>query len=322
MHKPLAVRGIALMAGSLTPAALIAQTYPAKPVRIVVSFAPGGATDIFARATAAEISRSLGQQILVENRAGAGTTIAADLVAKAPADGYTLLFTDLSTHAITTSLYTKLAYHPVRDFAAVAPVNLSPLLLVSHPSVSARSVKDLIAMAKKHPGMTSGHSGIGTVTHMTGELFRMRAGIAVTPVAYKGGSTPVVALLGGEIAMLMGTIPASIHYVRQGKLVALGIAAARRSPYIPDIPTIAETIPGVEGAVFSAVLAPAGTPASVIQLLSSEFAKAAESPKAKEVFATNVAEVVKMTPAELTRHLERDVKRWAEVVKATGAKAD
>jgi tripartite-type tricarboxylate transporter receptor subunit TctC len=320
--KRSAVHCIALVGGTLAAATAFAQSYPAKPIRIVVSFAPGGATDIFARATAAEITRSLGQQVLVENRAGAGTTIAADLVAKSPADGYTLLFTDLSTHAITTSLYSKLAYHPVKDFAAVAAVNLSPLMLTSHPSVRAKSVKDLVAMAKKHPGVTSGHSGIGTVTHMTGELFRLRAGIQVTPVAYKGGSTPVVALLSGEIAMLMGTIPASIHYVRQGKLVGLGIAAERRSPYLPDMPTIAETIPGVEGAVFSAVLAPAGTPQNVIQLLNPEFAKASESPKVKEVFATNVAEVVRMTPAQLSQRLERDVKLWAEVVKATGTKAD
>jgi tripartite-type tricarboxylate transporter receptor subunit TctC len=316
------LRGIGAVWAALAAAAGMAQTYPTKPIRVIVSFAPGGATDIFARATAAEITRSLGQQVLVENRAGAGTTIAADLVAKAPADGYTLLFTDLSTHAITTSLYGKLAYHPVKDFAAVAPINLSPLMLVSHPSVRAKSVKDLVAMAKKHPGVTSGHSGIGTVTHMTGELFRLRAGIQVTPVAYKGGSTPVVALLSGEIAMLMGTIPASIHYVRQGKLVGLGIAAERRSPYLPDMPTISESIPGVEGAVFSAVLAPAGTPGNVIQLLNAEFAKASDSPKAKEVFATNVAETVRMTPAQLTQRLERDVKLWAEVVKATGTKAD
>ena len=320
--KHSAVQCLAVAASALAAATAGAQSFPAKPIRIVVSFAPGGATDIFARATAAEITRSLGQQVLVENRAGAGTTIAADLVAKSPADGYTLLFTDLSTHAITTSLYAKLAYHPVKDFAAVAPVNLSPLMLVAHPSVRAKSVKDLVAMAKKHPGMTSGHSGIGTVTHMTGELFRLRAGLQVTPVAYKGGSTPVIALLSGEIAMLMGTIPASIHYVRQGKLVGLGIAAERRSPFLPETPTIAESIPGVEGAVFSAVLAPAGTPAGVIQLLNAEFAKASDSPKAKEVFATNVAEVVRMTPAQLTQRLERDVKLWAEVVKATGTKAD
>src|SRR5690606_27772668 len=217
---------------------------------VIVPFPPGGATDTFARTTAAEITKSLGQQVIVENRPGAGTTIAADLVAKAPPDGHTLFFTDLSTHTITSSLYRKLKYDPMRDFTPVAPVNISPLLLVSHPSVPARSVKELVALAKKSPGMTAGHSGVGTVTHMTAEKFRMRAGIETTAVAYKGGATPVIALLGGEITMVMATVPASIPYVRQKKLVALGLAAERRSRHVPEIPTIGETVPGVEGAVF------------------------------------------------------------------------
>ena len=299
-----------------------AQSFPTKPIRLLVPFPPGGATDTFARTTAAEITKSLGQQVLVENRPGAGTTIAADVVAKSAPDGHTLFFTDLSTHTITASLYTRLPYHPLRDFTPVAPVNLSPLMLIAHPSVPARSVKALVAMAKSHPGITAGHSGIGTVTHMTAEKFRMRAGIQVTPVAYKGGNLPVIALLGGEIAMVMATVPASIQYVRQGKLVALGLAAERRSPYVPDIPTIGESLPGVDGAVFSGVLAPAGTPAAIVQLLNAEFAKASDSPRAKEIYATNVAETVKMSPAELGKRLERDVQLWAEVVKATGVKAD
>ena len=299
-----------------------AQSFPTKPIRLIVPFAPGGATDTFARTTAAEITKSLGQQVFVENRPGAGTTIAADLVARAAPDGYTLFFTDLQTHTISASLYRKLTYDPLRDFAPVAPINLSPLVLLSHPSVPARSVKALVAIAKKNPGMTGGHSGIGTVTHMTLEKFRLRAGVQLTPVAYKGGATPIIALLGGEITMVMGTAPASIQYVRQGKLIALGLAAERRSPYVPDIPTIGETLPGVEGAVFSGVLAPAGTPANVVQLLNAEFAKASDSPKAKEIFATNVAEVVKMSPAALAQRMERDVKLWAEVVKATGTRVD
>ena len=299
-----------------------AQNFPTQPIRIVVSFPPGGATDIFARTTAAEMTKSLGQQVIVENRPGAGTTIAAAVVAKAAPDGYTLLFTDLQTHTITTSLYSRLPYHPLRDFTPVAPVNLSPLVLVAHPSVGARSVKQLVAIAKKNPGMTAGHSGIGTVTHMTLEKFRLRAGLQLTPVAYKGGNTPIVALMGGEITMVMATAPASIQYVRQGKLVALGLAAERRSPFLPDLPTIGETIRDVEGAVFSGVLAPAGTPANVVQLLNAEFAKASNSAKAKEVFATNIAEVVTMSPAALGQRLEKDVKLWAEVVKATGTKAD
>jgi tripartite-type tricarboxylate transporter receptor subunit TctC len=316
------VRWAACIAAAARWAPASAQNFPTQPIRIVVSFPPGGATDTFARVTAAEMTKSLGQQVIVENRPGAGTTIAAALVAKAAPDGYTLLFTDLQTHTITTSLYSKLPYHPLRDFAPVAAVNLSPLVLVAHPSVGAKSVKQLVAIAKKNPGMTAGHSGIGTVTHMTLEQFRMRAGLQLTPVAYKGGNTPIVALLGGEITMVMATAPASIQYVRQGKLVALGLVAERRSPVLPDLPTIGETVRGVEGAVFSGVLAPAGTPANVVQLLNAEFAKASNGAKAKEVFATNIAEVVTMSPAALGQRLEKDVKVWAEVVKATGTRAD
>lgn len=295
-----------------------AQAFPTKPIRLVVSFPPGGATDTFSRALAAEMAPSLSQQVIVENRPGAGTIIAAELVVKAPADGYTLLFTDLSTHAITRSIYTKLKYDPLRDFAAVSAVNVSPLLLVAHPSVTAKSVRELVALAKRHPGITVGNSGIGTVTHMTAEKFRLRAGIEVTPVSYKGGALPVIALLSGEIAMVMATIPASIQHVQRKKLVALGLAAERRSSFLPDIPAIGETVKGVEGAVISGVLAPVGTPREVIARLNAEFAKAAESAKVKEVFAANAAETLKMDPAEVQKSLERDAKGWADVVKATG----
>lgn len=312
----------ALALGALVVSGALAQSFPARPVRFVVPFPTGGATDTFSRVLAAEISRSLGQQVIVENRPGAGTTIAAEFVAKSPPDGHTLLFTDLSTHAITSSLYSRLAYHPLRDFAPVAAVNASPLLLVAHPSVGARTVRELVAVAKKHRGITIGHSGIGTVTHMTAEKLRLRAGIEVTAVGYKGGATPVIALLGGEIALVMATIPASIEHVKRGRLVAIGLAAERRSPYLPDIPAIGETVKGVEGAVISGVLAPAGTPRAVIERLSAELAKAAEAPKVKEVYATNAAEALRTSPEQLQKALERDVQIWAEVVKATGARLD
>jgi tripartite-type tricarboxylate transporter receptor subunit TctC len=308
---------VALIVAALA-AGVHAQAFPTKPIRVIVSFPPGGATDTFSRALAAEMTPSLGQQVIVENRPGAGTIIAAEFVVKAPADGYTLLFTDLSTHAITRSIYTKLKYDPLRDFAAVSAVNVSPLLLVAHPSVTAKSVRELVALAKRHPGITFGNSGIGTVTHMTAEKFRLRAGIEVTPVSYKGGALPVIALLSGEIAMVMATIPASIQHVQRKKLVALGLAAERRSSFLPDIPAIGETVKGVEGAVISGVLAPVGTPREVIARLNAEFAKAAESAKVKEVFATNAAETLKMDPAEVQKSLERDAKGWADVVKATG----
>ena len=311
---------VVMSIAALTSAGAVAQAFPAKPIRLIVPFPPGGATDTFSRVAAAEMTKSLGQQVLVENRPGAGTTIGAELVSKSPPDGHTLFFTDLSTHTITASLYPKLPYHPLRDFAAVAAVNSSPLLLVAHPSVNVRSVRELVQLAKRHPGITCGNSGIGTVTHMTAEKFRLRAGIEVNPVSYKGGALPVIALLGGEIAMVMATVPASIQHVRKGKLVALGLAAEKRSPFLPDIPAIAETLNGVEGAVISGVLAPAGTPRAVIDRLHAEFARASESAKAKEIYAENAAETLKVTPAMLEQALEKDVKTWAEVVRATGVK--
>jgi len=298
----------------------VAQNYPAKPVRLIVAFAPGGATDTFSRVTAAEISKSVGQQVIVENRPGGGTTIAADLVAKSAPDGYTLLFTDLSTHAITPSIYAKLPYHPLRDFAAVAPVSSSPLIMVAHPSVSVRSAKELIALAKKHPGITCGNAGMGTVTHMASEKFRMRAGIDLTPVNYKGGATSTVSLLTGEIALIVTTIPAALEYVRSGRLVAIGLTAEKRSALLPEIPALGETVKGVDAAVVAGALAPAGTPRNVIERLNAEFAKAVDSPKAKEIFAANAAEALKTTPDAMQRSLEQDVKTWAEVVKTTGVK--
>lgn len=311
-----------LLLAALAASNAAGQAFPTRPVRLIVPFPPGGATDTFSRAAAAEMTKSLGQTVIVENRPGAGTTIGADIVAKSPPDGHTLFFTDLSTHTITGSLYSKLPYHPLRDFAPVAVINSSPLILVAHPSVGARTVRELVAVAKKHPGITLANSGIGTVTHMTGEKFRLRAGIQVTAVSYKGGATPVVAALGGEVALVMATVPAAIQHVKKGKLVAIGLAAARRSPYLPDVPAIAETIKDVEGAVISGVLAPAGTPRAIIDRLNAEFAKSSEVPRVKEIFAVNAAETLKMSPDELQRSLERDVKAWAEVVRATGVKID
>ena len=313
-------RWIACILTVLIANGALAQAFPTKSIRLVVPFPPGGATDTFSRVAAAEIAKSLGQQVVVENRPGAGTTIAAELVAKSSPDGHTLFFTDLSTHTITASIYPKLPYHPLRDFVPVAAVNSSPLLLVAHPSVNVKSVPELIALAKRHPGITSGNSGIGTVTHMTAEKFRLRAGIEVTAVSYKGGALPIIALLSGEIAIVMATVPASIQHVRKGKLVALGLAAERRSPFLPDIPAISETIKGVEGAVIAGVLAPAATPASVVERLNAEFARASNSARAKEIYAENAAETLTMTPAAVRQSLERDVRTWAEVVRATGVK--
>ncbi len=311
---------VAAAVAALAPVSAVAQAFPAKPVRLVVAFPPGGATDTFSRVAAAEMTKSFGQQVIVENRPGAGTTIAAEYVAKSAPDGYTLLFTDLSTHTIVPSIYAKLAYNPQRDFAAVAPVSTSPLIMVAHPSVGIRSAKDLIALAKKHPGITCGNAGIGTVTHMAAEKFRWRAGIDLTAVNYKGGATSTISLLTGEIALIVTTIPAAIEYVRVRKLVAIGLTAEKRSALLPEVPALGETVKGVEAAVIAGVLAPAATPRNVIERLNAEIAKAVDSPKAKEIFAVNAAEAMRMTPEAMQKSLDQDVKTWAAVVKATGVK--
>ena len=318
--QSLLARTAMVLTAAMASAGAAAQAFPVKPVRLVVAFAPGGATDTFSRVTAAEMSKSLGQQVLVENRPGAGTTIAAEHVAKSAPDGYTLLFTDLSTHTITPSIYSRLGYNPLRDFAAVAPVSSSPLIMVAHPSVGIRTAKDLIALAKKHPGVTCGNAGIGTVTHMAAEKFRWRAGIDLTPVNYKGGATSTISLLTGEIALIVTTIPAALEYVRAKKLVAIGITAEKRSPLLPEIAALGETVKGVEAAVIAGVLAPAGTSRAVIERLNAEFARAVDSPKAKEIFAVNAAEAMKTSPDSMQRSLEQDAKTWAAVVKATGVK--
>ena len=298
----------------------VAQTYPAKPIRLVVAFAPGGATDTFARVTAAEITRSLGQQVIVENRAGAGTTVAAEFVAKAAADGYTLLLTDLSTHAIMPSLYTKLSFNHARDLVAVAPVSSSPLIMVAHPSVGVKNAKDLIALAKKSPGVTCGNSGVGTVTHLAAEKFRTRAGIELTSVNYKGGATSTVSLLTGELSLIVTTIPAALEHVRSKKLVAVGLTSDKRAAALPDIPALGETVNGVDAAVIAGVLAPASVPRAIIERLNAEFAKAVDAPKAKEIFLTNAAEAMKQSPEVMQRMIEQDTKTWAEVVRVTGVR--
>jgi len=318
MHKTIALMSAAVLATIGT--GVQAQTYPAKPVRLVVAFATGGATDTFSRITAAELTKSLGQQVIVENRPGAGTTIAAELVAKSAADGYTLLFTDMSTHAITPSLYSKLSYNPQRDLMAVAPVSTSPLIMVAHPSLGVKSAKELIALAKKNPGITCGNSGVGTVTHMAAEKFRMRAGINLEMVNYKGGTTSTVSLLTGELSLIVNTIPAAIEYVRSKRLIAIGITAGKRVAAFPEIPALGETVQGVDAAVIAGIFAPANTPRNLIERLNAEIAKAVEAPKSREIFAANAAEAMNLSPEAMQQMLEQDMKTWADVVKATGVK--
>ena len=306
--------GIAFSAGAA------AQNFPIKARRLIVAFAPGGATDTFSRITAAEITRTIGQQVIIENRPGAGATIAAEFVAKSAADGYTLLFTDLSTHAIMPSLYNKLGFNHARDLVAVAPVSSSPLIMVAHPSVGVKNAKELIALAKRSPGITCGNSGVGTVTHLAAEKFRTRAGIDLTSINYKGGATSTVSLLTGELSLIVTTIPAALEHVKTKKLVAIGLTADKRAAALPAIPALGETVKGVDAAVIAGVLAPANTPRAIIDRLNAEFAKAVDAPKAREIFLTNAAEAMKQSPEVMQRVMEQDTKTWAEVVKVTGVR--
>lgn len=314
------IKGLSIFAVALVSTGAVAQSFPTKPVRIVVAFAPGGATDTFARVTGSELTRSLGQQVIVENRPGAGTTIAADFVAKSASDGYTLLLTDLSTHAIMPSLYHKLSFNHARDLIAVAPVSASPLIMVAHPSVGVKNAKELIALAKRKPGITCGNSGVGTVTHLAAEKFRTRAGINLTAINFKGGATSTVSLLTGELDLIVTTIPAALEHVKNKRLVAVGITADKRAAALPDIPALGETVKGVDAAVIAGVLAPANTPRAVIDRLNAEIAKAVDAPKAKEIFLINAAEAMKQSADAMQRVMEQDVKTWAEVVKVTGVK--
>ena len=305
---------LALSAGA------VAQTFPTKPIRLIVAFPPGGATDTFARVTATEMTRNIGQQVIVENRPGAGTTIAAEFVAKSTADGYTLLFTDRSTHAIMPSLYRKLGFNHARDLIAVAPVSTSPFIMVAHPSVGINNAKELIALAKRNPGITCGNAGVGTGTHLSAEKFALRAGIKLTAVNYKGGATSTISLLTGEIALIVTTIPAALEHVRAKKLVAIGLTSEKRAAALPEIPALGETVRGVDAAVIASVFAPANVPRAAIERLNAEIAKAVDTPKAKEIFLVNAAEAMKQSPEAMQLALEQDARAWADLVKVTGIK--
>jgi tripartite-type tricarboxylate transporter receptor subunit TctC len=304
-----------LVAGAM-PALSEAQTLSARPIRLIVGFATGGATDTFSRVIAQQMTDTMGQPVVVENRPGAGGTLAADLVAKATADGHTLLMTDMSTHSIVAALYKKLSYDPVGDFAGVASIATSPLLIVAHPSHNIQSISQLIQRAKADAGKLSyGSSGNGTITHLAFEAMKKRADIDVIHIPFKGGASTVTSILSGELTVSIATIPAFISHVKAGKLVPLAVTSAKRSSHLPDIPAVAETVPGVDAA-------PAKTPRDIIDRLNAEFSKALDGAKVKDAFAANAADPLRMTPAAFQAKYVGDMRAWAEVVTASGARID
>jgi tripartite-type tricarboxylate transporter receptor subunit TctC len=308
---------------ALATTTVCAQGYPNKPVRLVVGFTPGGGVDINARLLAPKLTEYLGQQVIVDNRPGAGTNIANEFVARAAPDGYTILVNTAAV-VINMSLYKKVNYDALKDFAPISIFSQSPNILTVHPSLPVKGVKDLIALAKSKPGaMNYSSAGSGTTQHLTGELFKLRTGTKIVHVPYKGSAPSLTALLGGEVEMTFANIPAISSHVKANRLRALANAGTKRSDQLPDVPTMREAgIKGVEVVVWYGLLAPAGTPREVINVLASSIAKAARSPDTRQRLIDQGAEPVGNSPEEFSKFFREELTRWAEVVKVSGARAD
>jgi tripartite-type tricarboxylate transporter receptor subunit TctC len=300
-----------------------AQPYPARPVRFVVPFPPGAATDALARIIGQKLADALGQPVVVDNRAGAGGTIGTDVVAKAPADGHTLLMAS-TAFAINASLHARLPFDPLRDFAPVTLVAFLPNALLAHPGVPATGIRDLIALARSRPGQLGYASGgSGSAAHLAMELLKTSAGIDVLHVPYKGGGQAMNDVLGGQIALLFTSVYSAQPQVKAGRLRALGVASAKRTPLAPDLPTIAESgVPGYEVVAWYGVMAPRGTPASVVARLHAEIAKGLGTADSTERFASQGAELALVPSSAFADHVRSEVAKWAKVVKATGARVD
>ena len=323
-------RRLVLAAALSLPWLAAAQTaWPSKPVRIVVPFAAGGTTDILARALAPELSRVFGQQFIVDNKPGAGGNVGADQVAKSPADGYTLLMGTVGTHGINQSLYPKMPFDPIKDFAPITLVAGVPNVLVMNPAKAAEAkinnVADLIRYARANPGkLNMASSGNGTSIHLSGELFKSMTGTFLVHFPYRGSGPALLDLIGGTMDLMFDNLPSAMPQIKAGKLKALAVTTAQRSAALPDVPTIAEAGPvkGFEASSWFGLLAPVGTPADIVSRIQQESAKALGSPALKERLLSQGATPSGMPPAEFAAYIAAETKKWAQVVKASGAKVD
>jgi tripartite-type tricarboxylate transporter receptor subunit TctC len=298
--------------------------YPVKPVRIVHGFTAGGISDVLARAIGARLTASMGQPVVVDVRSGAGTTIASEHVAKSPPDGYTLFLQDMTTHAINASLYRRLPYDSVRDFTPVTLIATSPLVLIAHPSLPVRSVKDLIALAKKRPGeIAHGSSGNGTIVHLAAEMLKSMSGIDMVHVPYKGSPQLVTGLLGGEIAVSFATTPPVLPNVEAGRLRALAVTTPQRTDAAPGVPTMKEAGLGdFELVLYTGVLGPRGMPAPVVERVNAEFAKAVQLPEIRQVYAKVGAAPAASTPDAFAAHIRSEMAKLGKLVQLSGARID
>jgi tripartite-type tricarboxylate transporter receptor subunit TctC len=311
----------ALLAGSI-PAS--AQPYPNRPLRIVVPFPPGGGTDIGTRIVAQKLQEAWGQAVIVENKPGAAGIVGTELTAKSAPDGYTFMMGNIGTHAINVSLYKKLAYDPVKDFAPVSMVADLPLLLLVHPSVPANSVKELIALAKSQPGkLNFSSSGAGGSMHVAAELFKSMTGVDMVHIPYKGGAPAVADLLSGQVALSFSTVLETIQHVKAGKVRALAVTNDHRSIALPDLPTIAEAgLPGYQSISWLALFAPAGTPKDIVNKLSAESVRILKLPDVKERLLAQGAEPIGSTPEQLAAILATDIAKYAKVIRESGYKPE
>ena len=300
-----------------------AQPYPAKPIRIICAFPVGGIADLYARIIGQRVAQEWGQPVLVENRTGAGGTIAAESVAKSPPDGYTLVMGAVGTHAVNVSLFSKLPYHPVRDFAAIALVLEAEGLLVVHPSVPVSSVAELIALARARPGNLSfASAGVGTASHLAGELFKSMAGVEMTHVPYKGNVPAITDLLAGQTALLFATMPTVLPHAKAGKLRALATIGGTRSAATPELPTVGESLAGFEVNNWIGLFAPAGTAPEVVRRWNGEVMRIMRSQEIQARLPGEGARFVSNTPEQFSEFVQAEIAKWAPVVKASGARVD
>ena len=300
-----------------------AQPFPTKPIKIIVPFPAGGTVDFFARVISTKLSDALGQSVLVENRAGAGGNIAAEAVAKAAPDGYTLLMGS-EIIAINTSLYSKIGYDPVKDLAPITLVGTVPNILIVHPGLPVNSVNELIALAKKTPGKISfASTGQGTSTHLSSELFKLMANVDMLHVPYKGGPPAIADLISGQVNMMFINMPTGITHVRSGKAKIIAVSSIKRVSQLPDVPTVDQAgVKGFETSAWSGLYAPAGTPADIINRLNVEVVKILKQPGVKEQLMAQGAEPVGDTPEEFSRFTLAEISKWAKIIKISGAKVD
>jgi len=320
MRSAWLIAGASLALLSATEAA--AQAFPLKPIRIVVPFTPGGPNDILARMIGQRYTAAWGQQTIVDNRPGGGTVIGTDIVAKAPPDGHTLLMVSTS-HAANPSLMPKLPFDTLRDFVSVGQAVSSPNLLVAHPSIPVRTTADLLKLAKARPGqITFASGGSGAATHLAGELLKIMGGVDMTHIPYKGAGPATIDLISGQVTWMFGTILPTIPHVRAGKLRALAVSGKKRAEVLPDVPTVAEHVPGFEASSWYGVFATAGTPPDVIAKLNQEMARALNPPEVRQRLASEGTEVVAGNPEDFMTLFRAEVAKWARVIRQSGIRLE